>query len=314
MRRVAAILGSVVVSLTVWGVAIEPRLIDERRFDAAVDGLPPSWEGRTIALFADLQIGMWLDNESTVRRVVSRVVAARPAIVLIAGDFIYEPTDEAGEPKEAVAELESEDARRARRLLREAVALVQPIVDHGIPTYAVLGNHDYAMQWPDSLPLSWIADELESALEGAGIRVLRNEALPLRSDPSNAAEALYLVGIDAEYPRRARPREAVAAVPEGAPRIVLMHNPASFVHLPARSAPLALAAHTHGGQVRIPFVPRWSWLTLVSDEPIRTDGWIGRSFGAAGNRLYVNVGIGFSLLPIRINCRPELTYFTLRGR
>jgi predicted MPP superfamily phosphohydrolase len=46
---------------------------------------------------------------------------------------------------------------------------------------------------------------------------------------------------------------------------------------------------------------------------VHADGWIrDRGFGAPGNTLYVNRGIGFSDVPIRINCPPELTLFTLR--
>ena len=313
MRKVIALLALVLAVPTIWGAAVEPRLIDERRFDVRLEALPASWEGATVALFADLQVGMWLDNRSTIRRIVSRIVQARPAAALIGGDFVYEPTEEAGEMEEGVEELEAEDAADARALIGEAVALVRPIADAGIPTYAVPGNHDYAMQWPDSLPLPWIADELEAALEAAGITVLRNEAVPLGSGTAAAPDMLYLVGIDAEYPRRAEPRRALAGVPAGAPRLVLMHNPATFLDLPAHTAPVAFAAHSYGGQVCIPFLPRWSWMTLASDEPIRADGWIDPSFGAAGNRLYVNRGIGFSLLPIRINCPPELTFLTLRA-
>ncbi len=77
-----------------------------------------------------------------------------------------------------------------------------------------------------------------------------------------------------------------------------------------RVAPLALAGHTHGGQLRLPFMSQWSWMALVSDEKIYADGWIN-GFGKSGNRLYVNRGIGFSLIPARVNCLPELTFFTL---
>ena len=92
-----------------------------------------------------------------------------------------------------------------------------------------------------------------------------------------------------------------------------MHHPDTFASLPAGSAPLAIAGHTHGGQVRLPFLPRWSWMTLAKDEPVHVDGWI-QDYGAAGNRLYVNRGIGFSTIPIRINCPPEITIFTLLSR
>lgn len=55
-------------------------------------------------------------------------------------------------------------------------------------------------------------------------------------------------------------------------------------------------------------------MSLVTESPVATDGWIESGFGAAGNRLYVNRGIGFSVMPLRINCPPELTWVTLDAR
>lgn len=92
----------------------------------------------------------------------------------------------------------------------------------------------------------------------------------------------------------------------------MMHNPDTFGRLPPSSAPLAVAGHTHGGQIRIPFTPEWSWITFKSEDEVHADGWID-DYGAPGNRLYVNRGIGFSVVPIRINAPPEITMFTLRS-
>ncbi len=123
---------------------------------------------------------------------------------------------------------------------------------------------------------------------------------------------LYVAGIGSAWAGQDRPGETVAGIPAGAARVVLMHNPHSFPQLPAGTAPLALAGHTHGGQIRVPGLPHWSWIDLVRDEPSVADGWISATYGQRGNRLYVNRGLGFSTVPIRINCRPELTVFTLR--
>jgi predicted MPP superfamily phosphohydrolase len=95
-----------------------------------------------------------------------------------------------------------------------------------------------------------------------------------------------------------------------------MHNPAAFAALPGGSAPVTLAAHTHGGQVRLPFglFPEWSWMTLVREAGFygEADGWID-GYGRPGNRLYINRGIGFSIIPMRLFCPPEATLITLRA-
>ena len=99
-------------------------------------------------------------------------------------------------------------------------------------------------------------------------------------------------------------------IPAAAPRMVMMHNPETFAKLPANTAPVAVAGHTHGGQFRIPFAPDWSYKSLTAKDRAKVDGWID-DFGAHGNHLYVNRGIGFSTLPLRINTPPEITVFTL---
>lgn len=309
-------LGVLVVALLLaiaWGAGIEPRLVDERFESAHIPGLPPEWSGARVALIADLQVGMWLANTDTIRPIVDRVIAQRPAVLLIAGDFLYHPTEEAGKPREARAEWQPEDMAAVHAQIAEVVSLLQPLLTARIRTVAVLGNHDYAMRVRESLPLPVVANELSGALRGIGVIVLRNQAAPLgRLDADRALERrLFVAGLDAWTARATDVDKTLAQIPDDAPRLFLMHHPLSFRELPAGAAPVALGAHTHGGQIRLPFTPHWSWMSLVKESPIAADGWVTPEFGAAGNRLYVNRGIGFSVVPIRINCRPELTWFTL---
>ena len=315
LKRIAVgILGAILL-LLIWGAVIEPRLVDEKAETAFVPNLPSAWENKRVALIADLQIGMWFGNEDTAKKIVNRIIAERPAAVLIAGDFVYKPTDD-----DEREDVEKEDTRNFMNEVNEAAALLRPLIEAKIPTYAVLGNHDYGMGYPDSVKNEPLAIAVRQTLSQAGVRVLDNAsavlALPDESGAQNNSTAndaanLFVVGIGSHYADNAKPEIALAQVPVNAPRVIFMHEPDSFVAIPANAAPLALAGHTHGGQIRIPFTDDWSWMSLFTDEKIHADGWIS-DFGQAGNRLYVNRGIGFSSFPIRINCRPELTVFTLR--
>ncbi|HAA29437.1 MAG TPA: metallophosphoesterase [Cyanobacteria bacterium UBA8553] len=287
--------------LLFWGL-LEPYLIDTEEEVAEIPGLPAAWEGKRVALIADWQIGMWLDNTSTIRRIVEQLIEERPAIVLIAGDFIYDPDKDPSEE------------------INKAVEIVRSLPQAGIPTYAVLGNHDYGMKNKHAPPNEQLARQLHDALEAVGVQVLQNESVALTpSGNRNQTTAkmggnapLYLVGIGAHWPDRDQPKVALAPVPEGTPRLVMMHNPNSFEALPPNTAPLAVAGHTHGGQIRLPFTPEWSWLIFMREDEVHADGWI-KGYGQPGNRLYVNRGIGFSIIPIRLNCPPEITLFTLRS-
>ncbi len=316
LKYLAFGLAGILILLLIWGVAIEPRLVDYNEETAVIPKLPAAWENKRVALIADLQIGMWLGNEDTVKKIVNRIIKERPAAVLVAGDFVYKPTDE-DEPQD----VEREDAADFMAEVSDSVALLRPIREAGIPVYAVLGNHDYGMGYPDSVKNERLAAAVRSTLEAAGIPVLDNRAVPLvlqsenvgeTNSPANNDAALYLVGVGSRYAGNAKPEIALAQVPENAPRIIFMHEPDSFAAIPANAAPAAFAGHTHGGQIRVPFTENWSWMSLATDEKIHADGWI-ENFGQAGNRLYVNRGIGFSSFPVRINCRPELTFFTVRG-
>ena len=294
MKKVKRVILGLLVTLAllvIWGL-IEPYIIDLEEEVATIPNLPKAWEGKKVGLLSDFQLGMWLDNTNTVQRSVDLLIEKRPAFVLISGDFIYH----------AFKGTEDE--------ITKVVDLVRPLPEAGIPTYAVLGNHDYGMIKLDTPPKEDLASRLETALEAAGIDILRNEAVEL-SLPENSANnpAFYLVGIGSKLAKRDKPQAAIAEVPNDQARFVMMHNPKSFLALPAQTAPVAVAGHTHGGQIRIPFTPQWSWLT-VSKDMKHVDGW-SDGYGAEGNHLYVNRGIGFSDVPIRFNCPPEVTLFTL---
>lgn len=297
-KTVGGVLVSILVVLLLWGVLVEPRLVDTEEETARIPGLPDSWSGARVAVVADYQVGMWWSNTGTMRRITERIVEERPAAVLLAGDFVYKAGPD------------------PRAEIDEVVEILRPLVAAGIPTFAVLGNHDYSLNKEDDPRDVEQARRVERALEAAGIAVLGNESARLerRGSAGEPGEALHLVGIGSEWAGEADPAAALRGVPEGAPRIVFMHNPESFTRLPAGTAPLAIAGHTHGGQVRIPGTPTWSWLRITAPGEAHADGWIrDPDFGAAGNRLYVNRGVGFSTVPIRINCRPELTLLTLTG-
>ena len=290
VRRLGVGALALLLLLLVWGL-IEPYTIDEQRETAFMPGLPSGWEGREIALLADLQVGMWAGNTRTIRGIVRRLVADPPEAVLIAGDFIYDSDG------------------RADELSARAAALLAPLVDAGIPTFAVLGNHDYALDDRGGTPKDETAASVRNALEQAGVRVLHNESAPL---VLGATDSLYVVGIGDEWAGEDHATRALRGVPAAAPRVVFMHNPRSFRRLPPGTAPLALAGHTHGGQISLPFTPHWSWMSLVKHHPTEPHGWARDSEDPRGNRLYVNVGIGFSSVPLRINAPPELTRITLR--
>ncbi|MFD1032536.1 metallophosphoesterase [Metaplanococcus flavidus] len=293
-------LGALLIILLIWGL-VEPYFVKVKEEEAAIPNLPAVWEDKEIAVIGDFQIGMWMDNDSTVEQMAEELVEMNPSVVLFLGDYVYHSVN-------------NQDLERQR--VKE---LIQPLTDSDIPVFALLGNHDYGMASETAEPNEELAQEMSSVLEEVGITVLQNEAVALNLTENGveagtaSQESLHLVGLGANWPENAEPAEAFDGVPDSAARFVMMHNPKTFETLPAEAAPVSVAGHTHGGQMRIPGTPQWSYTALMSDgEMEHVYGWI-EDYGSAGNQLYINAGVGFSVLPLRINCPPEITVFTLKG-
>jgi predicted MPP superfamily phosphohydrolase len=129
-----------------------------------------------------------------------------------------------------------------------------------------------------------------------GIHFLLNEARPLRDD-------VWLAGLDDPSTGAPNMDLALSTVPHGAYVIALFHAPGYFDQVSDR-VPLVLAGHTHGGQIRLPFVPVF-WKPRDSGRYL--EGW----YRERGSQMYVSRGIGTSFLPIRFRCRPELSIITV---
>ncbi|MGB9334515.1 MAG: metallophosphoesterase [Candidatus Acidiferrales bacterium] len=132
----------------------------------------------------------------------------------------------------------------------------------------------------------------------AGVHLLLNSGTLLRND-------VWLAGVDDPYTGKPSIEGALTGAPPGVYEILLFHSPAYFDRV-AGHVDLCLAGHTHGGQVRPPFCPPL-WLPKGCWPYVA--GW----YEAKGTRskMYVNRGMGTSLLPIRFNSRPEVTILTV---
>jgi predicted MPP superfamily phosphohydrolase len=159
------------------------------------------------------------------------------------------------------------------------------------PLYGVLGNHDSIRMAP------W--------LEAMGIRVLFNECETL----SRGEDQIYLAGIDdAHFYRTDDIAMAAAQIPQDAFSILLSHTPEIYDRAAAAGFDLMFSGHTHGGQ-----------LCLPGGIPIKLEANLPRFMGAglwrhAGMVGYTSVGAGTSILPVRLNCPPEITLHTLLRR
>lgn len=130
----------------------------------------------------------------------------------------------------------------------------------------------------------------------AGINLLVDQNHQLRPD-------VWLIGLDDPSTSTPNLRQAFQGVPQNVYTIVAFHAPAFFRFI-AGQANLVLTGHTHGGQIRIPFVkPFW----LPSGSGPYLEGW----YEEKGSRMYVNRGVGMSEIPARFLCSPEVAIITV---
>lgn len=153
--------------------------------------------------------------------------------------------------------------------------------------YGVLGNHDYYR--PDLLT--------ERLLREADVHVLRNEGIDLQN-------GLFVCGIEDTWRGQFDSEAATGNLPKGAAIVALSHNPAG-INLFRDKGALVLSGHTHGGQIVLPgLAPHRA--PGLGDFPV-LQGWY-RINSTAG---FVSRGIGQTVLPLRVNCPPEVVLATL---
>ncbi len=160
------------------------------------------------------------------------------------------------------------------------------------PVLSVLGNHDWSAS----------GHQIIAELEEIGVASLENTFT--RVDIRGAS--LTVVGISDFYSRRANVDAAFTGTGDDF-TLVLTHDPSIFQQIAAHGPSLVLAGHTHGGQIRLPFLP-----TLYAPGqgffPRYGDGL----YWASDSTLYVSRGMGYtSILPFRFWNRPEITILTL---
>jgi predicted MPP superfamily phosphohydrolase len=157
--------------------------------------------------------------------------------------------------------------------------------------FAVLGNHDFRVN----------AEEVTRALRAHRIRVLRNSSYALRA----AGSALWLVGIDNLWFSSNDLPRAMRSIPPHDPKILLCHKPEAIGRASRWGIDLMLSGHTHGGQVRLPILR-----SLYRSKPGErfVDGW--NQLG--DTQIYVSRGIGKVVVPLRVDCPPEITCLRLR--
>ena len=255
-------------------------LIEPQRFQVEIvrlrlPRLAREFSGLRVAQISDIHMGGWM-NRARLQQVSDLVMAERPDLLLITGDFL----------------LGHEFTEASQQAVKDLVEVLAPLAA-AIPSFAVLGNHDY---WTD--PVS-----IRQMLRACGIKDLTNAVHTIDRN----GECLHICGVDDVSDGEVHLDEVLEQLSEEDAAILLAHEP-DFADTSAatRRFDLQLSGHTHGGQVVLPLL----------GPPVLP--FLGRKYPSGLYKVgemfqYTNRGLGMANLPVRINCLPEITIFVLES-
>ncbi len=250
-----------------YPVLIERNIVQVNRYRVAVANLPASFQGFTLAHLTDLHLG-FLVSESFVEDIVHRTNRLGADVIVCTGDYVHD--------KNTTAEIDKVWPILAKLEAREGV-------------YAVLGNHDH---WADS-------DRSIYWLERTG-QNLRHQCRPVY----RGRDRILIGGAGDYWQDELRIDETFSCSDEHECRILLSHNPDSVDSRFTTPLSLVLSGHTHGGQVRIPFVG-------APVLPVKNKKYSSGLIDAQKTKLFISRGVGWAILPVRFNCYPEIALLEL---
>lgn len=259
-----------------YSIAVRDPVI--RRAEITMPDWPSSAPPIKVMLISDVHVAGPDMSPSRLSRIVEQVNAAKPDLVMFAGDFVS-------------------DKRLATTLYDGAEAMA-PLAKLSAPmgVVAVMGNHDH---WRG-------LEEMMAALDTAGARILTNDAL--RAGP------LVIGGVDDDFTGNANVGAVLAEMqrlndPGKTARILLSHSPDIMPQIPGAGkpnhVPLILAGHTHCGQIRFPVIGAVSYVSRYGDR--YACGIIREN----GKTIVVGAGLGTSILPLRLSAVPDMWLLTL---
>lgn len=244
--------------------------------------LPDSFRGFRVLQLSDLHLGSSIGREKDLERLVKEVNALRPDVILFTGDLVNSRADETDNFREILAQLQA---------------------PHGV--YSIMGNHDYGTyyRWNSRKEQAENLRSIQEYQKEMGWTLLNNAHVFLH----RGTDSIALIGCEnwgeRPFPQYGKLQKAKLGTENTPFKILMTHNPRHWRAevIPHSDIQLTLSGHTHAMQLRM---GHHSPSSFVYPE------W-GGMYSEGNQSLYVNIGIGITLLPIRLGARPEITVFTL---
>lgn len=259
---------------TIWG----NTALTLTRITAESDKIPEEFDGFTIAHISDLHDAELGEDNAAL---IALIADEKPDIIAITGDLI--------DSNRTDIDLALSFARRAAEIA---------------PVYYVTGNHEGALMD------YWI---LKEGLETLGVTVLTDSAVTITRNGA----AIRIIGIDdPNFATREEIAEGFPAMIKGKVQrltdeeefnLLLAHRPEYIESYIAGGAELILSGHTHGGQLRLPFIGG-----IIAPGQGFFPKYDAGLYEFDGAKMIISRGLGNSVIPLRFNNRPEVISVTLK--
>jgi predicted MPP superfamily phosphohydrolase len=273
----AALIGAVLLAdVAFWR---EPRSVTIGLVEVRTPAWPADTAPLRIALLSDFHVDNVHMSAARIQRLARTTAALDPDVVVLGGDYVGGLLGESGRGgargrRTAAGNRVVEDGLRALGAFKAR---------HGV--FAVIGNHDC---W-------WDCERAATLLAEGGVTVLENANLRVRRPGGD----FWIVGLEDAQTQKPDFQKATAGLPAGVATIGVAHNPGLF-DWESNGLPVLLAGHTHGGQVRFP------WIGAPAKMSRHTDDAFQGFFVRDGRVLVVTRGLGETGLPVRFGSPPEI--------
>jgi hypothetical protein len=260
------------------GTILEPNHPILTSIEVVLARLPAAFDGFTIAQLSDFHY----DEHAAlpIKAAIEIVNQLHPDVVILTGDFVTVPPFHNTFHYATRTSSAAEPCARLLAQLQPRGAII-----------SVLGNHDVDAD----------ARRIMEILHAHGLPVLRNRSLPIEQQGSR----IWFCGLDSVLDGDPDIDLALKEVPSQELVILLVHEPDFADDAALHPVDLQLSGHSHGGQIWLPGIGA-PWLPPFARKYPRGLHRIGPL------TLYTNMGLGTIRLPVRLNCPPEVTLFTLR--
>ena len=246
--------------------------------------LPEVFDGYRVMQLSDIHSGSWKGNPEALKKAIDLCNKQNADLALFTGDLVNSRSDELLEFTEIFSELKAKDG-----------------------VYSVLGNHDYGtyVKWNSEADRIANIDSLIARENRMGWRMLNNSHTIIR----RGNDSIAVIGVENSgrppFPDYARLKEASAGT-EGMFQILMSHDPTHWRRqiLPESDIELTLSGHTHDMQITF-FGLSVSSFIYPEHNGMYMEGERG---------LYVNIGLGHVLFPMRLGAWPEITVITLKKK